>query len=151
MRLPDPIVTVLERFRPEFRRPTWGRALGLITGALLLCGRRTVSSALRAITRGEGPGWQRFHEVFAHASGSPPRLARHLFGLLISAFAPRSGLVMIIDETLERRRGRKITKRSHHGDAVASSQKMTIVATGLRWVVTDLVVPIPWARRLCRS
>lgn len=148
MRLPEPILTVLERFRPEFCRPTWGRVLGLITGTLLARGRRTVSSALRAIGRPEQPGWQRFHDIFARASWSPLRLARRLLGLLIATFAPSGGLVMIIDETLERRRGRKITKRSHHRDAVASSKKMTVVASGLRWVVTALAVPIPWAGRL---
>ncbi len=147
MRLPEPILTFLDRFRPEFRRPTWGRVLGLITGSLLARGRRTGSSALRAIGQGQQPGWQRFHDVFARASWSPLRLSRRLLGLLIAAFAPQGGLVMIIEETLERR-GRKITKRSHHRDAVASSKKMTVVASGLRWVVTALVVPIPWAGRL---
>ena len=100
MRLPKTILTVLDRFRPEFGRPTWGRVLSLITGTLLARGRRTVSSALRAIGHGEQPGWQRFHEVFARASWSPLRLARRLLGMLIAAFALRGGLVMIIDETL---------------------------------------------------
>ena len=148
MRLPKPILAVLDRFRPEFRQPTWGRVLQLISGTLLARGRRTVSSALRALGRGQRPGWQRFHDVFARSSWSPLRLARRLLGLLIAAFAPRGGLVMILDETLERRRGRKITKRSHHRDAVASSKKITVIASGLRWIVTALVVPIPWAGRL---
>lgn len=148
MRLPKPILAVLDRFRPEFRQPTWGRVLQLLTGTLLARGRRTVSSALRALGRGDQPGWQRFHDVFARASWSPLRLARRLLGMLIAAFAPRGGLVIVLDETLERRRGRKITKRSHHRDAIASSKKIAVLASGLRWVVTALVVPIPWAGRL---
>lgn len=90
MRLPKPILAVLERFRPEFSRPTWGRVLGLITGTLLARGRRTVSSALRAIGHGEQSGWQRFHDVLARASWFPLRLARRLLGLLIAAFAPEA-------------------------------------------------------------
>jgi len=148
MRLPKTILAVLDRFRPEFRSRTWTRVLGLITGTLLARGRRTVTAALRAIGRGDEPGWQRFHDVFARASWSPLRLARRRLGLLINAFTPQGGLVLAIDETLERRRGRKITKRSHHRDPIASSKKINVVATGLRWVVTALVVPIPWAGRL---
>lgn len=71
-----------------------------------------------------------------------------MLGLLITAFAPEGGLVLVIDETLERRRGRRIAKRSHHRDVVASSKRMNVVASGLRWVGTALVVPIPWAGRL---
>jgi hypothetical protein len=147
MHLPGPLLAVLEPFRPEFRRPTWTKAVSLIAGTLLARGRRTVASALRAIGRGGEPGFQRYHDVLSRAAWSPLRLARRLLGLLVAAFAPEGGLTLVIDETLERRWGRKITKRSHHRDPVASSRKMQVVAAGLRWVVTALVVQVPWTRR----
>ena len=147
MHLPGPFLSVLEPFRTEFRRPTWTRAVELIAGTILARGRRTVASALRAIGRGGEPGFQRYHDVLSRAAWSPLRLARRLLGALVAAFAPEGGLTLVIDETLERRWGPKITKRSHHRDPVASSRKMQVVATGLRWVVTALVVQVPWARR----
>lgn len=147
MRLPAPILTVLNHFRPEFSRPTWKRVPILIAGTLLARGRRTVSAALRAVGLAQQGGFQRFHDVFSRAAWSPLRLARRLLGRLVATFAPEGGLTFVIDETLERRRGPKITKRSHHRDPIASSKKMTVVASGLRWMVTALVVPIPWAGR----
>src|SRR4051794_1438499 len=147
MHLPGTFLAALEPFRPEFRRPTWTRAVDLIAGTLLARGRRTVASALRAIGRAGEPGFQRYHEVFSRAAWSPLRLARRLLRLLVAAFAPEGGLILVIDETLERRWGRRITKRSHHRDPVASSRNMQVVATGLRWVVTALVVRVPWTRR----
>jgi DDE superfamily endonuclease len=145
--LPEPILSVLDAFRPEFRRPTWPRALTLLAGTLLARGRRTVAAALRAAGHGDDPGFRRYHEVLSRAAWSPLRLARRLLGLLVAAFAPAGGLTLVVDETLERRWGRKITKRSHHRDPVASSRGQPVVASGLRWVVAAVVVAVPWARR----
>ena len=145
MHLPEPILAVLEPFRPEFSRPTWSRVLGLITGTILARGRRTVTAALRAIGLSMETGFQRFHDVFSRARWSPMRRARRLLRVLITAFMPHEGLCFVIDETLERRRGPKPTKLSHHRDPIASSKKMNVVASGLRWVITALEVPVAWS------
>ena len=48
-------------------------------------------------------------------------------------------LTFVIDETLERRWGRRINKRGHCRDPLASSRRRAVSTSGLRWVVLTLV------------
>ena len=52
-----------------------------------------------------------------------------------------------IDETLERRWGKKIRIRGHYRDPLASSKERSVSASGIRWIVLALVVTVPWAER----
>src|SRR5205823_9632216 len=65
----------------------------------------------------------------------------------IVAFAPDGPLVLGIDETLERRRGRMITAAGNYRDPVRSSHGHFVKARALRWDSLMLLVPIPWAGR----
>ena len=66
----------------------------------------------------------------------------------IAAFVPKGvGLSFAIDETLERRWGRKIRIRGHYRDPLASSKERSVSASGIRWIVLALVVTVPWAKR----
>jgi hypothetical protein len=70
-------------------------------------------------------------------------------GLLVEAFVPEgSPLVVGIDETLERRYGRKISARGVYRDPVRSTHETFVKSSGLRWVCTMLLVEIPWASRV---
>jgi hypothetical protein len=57
-------------------------------------------------------------------------------------------LVIDVDETLERRWGKKIAAKGLYRDPVRSTQERFVKASGLRWVSLMLLVPIPWARRV---
>jgi DDE superfamily endonuclease len=146
MPLPDAILAVLGQFRFAFTSKTWPKVLVLIAGTLLARGRRTVTAALRATGHGDDPKFPRYHEVLSRAAWSPLRLSRRLLALIVAAFAP-GGLTLAIDETLERRWGPMISKRSHHRDPIASSRSQLVVASGLRWIVLAAVVTGPWSDR----
>src|SRR3954451_1727660 len=146
MSLAQPLLSVLDHFRSAFTRPTWEKVLVLVTGTLLARGRRTVTAALRATGNEHDPHFSRYHAVFSRARWSALELARRLLLLLVQAFVPRGGLTLVIDETLERRRGPKITKRGYHRDPIASSKSQHVAASGLRWMVLALVVDVPWSR-----
>jgi DDE superfamily endonuclease len=146
MSLPEPILAVLDPFRTAFTRPTWAKALVLVTGTILARGRRTVAAALRATGHEHDPLFSRFHAVFNRARWSALELARRMLQLLVRAFAPEGGLTLAIDETLERRRGPKIAERGYHRDPIASSRSQHVAASGLRWMVLALVVTVPWNR-----
>jgi hypothetical protein len=71
-----------------------------------------------------------------------------LLSAAISAFVPAGvGLTFAIDETLERRWGRKIRIRGHDRDPLASSKERSVAAGGIRWIVLALVITPPWATR----
>ncbi len=61
--------------------------------------------------------------------------------------ATKCPLEIVVDETLERRWGRKIKKKGFWRGSVASSHGQNIAAMGLRWLVAALVVKLPWSSR----
>jgi hypothetical protein len=148
MSLPNPIIQVLQHFRPAFTRPTWDKALVLVIGTLLARGRRTVTAALKQMGLHDEADFTLFHQVLNRASWSCLTLSRLLLQLLVSTFVEAGGAVeIVIDETLERRWGRKIAKRGHYRDNLQSSKEQSVSTSGLRWVVMMLVVQVPWTRR----
>jgi hypothetical protein len=56
--------------------------------------------------------------------------------------------VVGIDETLERRWGKKIAAKGVYRDPVRSTHQTFLKASGLRWVCVMLLVEIPWASRI---
>jgi hypothetical protein len=139
---------VLQQFRPAFTRPTWDKALVLVVGTILARGRRTVTAALKQMGLHDEPDFTLFHQVLNRASWSCLTLSRLLLQLLVSTFVQAGGtLEIVIDETLERRWGRKISKRGHYRDNLQSSKEQSVSTSGLRWVVMMLVVQVPWTRR----
>ena len=73
--------------------------------------------------------------------------ARLLLGLLVDAFAPNGPVLLGIDDTIERRRGKRIAAKGIYRDPVRSSKDHFVKASGLRWLSLMLLVPIPWAGR----
>ena len=57
-------------------------------------------------------------------------------------------LVVGIDETLERRYGKKISARGVYRDPVRSTHETFVKSSGLRWVCVMLLVEVPWASRV---
>jgi hypothetical protein len=53
-----------------------------------------------------------------------------------------------IDETLERRYGKKISARGVYRDPVRSTHEEFVKSSALRWVCVMLLVEIPWASRV---
>ena len=55
---------------------------------------------------------------------------------------------MGVDETLERRRGKKITAKGIYRDPVRSSREHFVKTSALRWVCVVLLAEVPWASRV---
>jgi hypothetical protein len=53
-----------------------------------------------------------------------------------------------LDDTIERRRGAKITAKGIYRDPVRSSHSHFVKASGLRWLSLMLLSPIPWAKKV---
>jgi hypothetical protein len=147
--LPPTMVQVLGSFAPLFCRRVWQHAQVLLVGAILVPGKRTVASALRAMGLDQQKRFHRYHRVLSRADWSSLKVSRVLLGLLVEAFvAEGDPLVVGIDETLERRYGRKISARGVYRDPVRSTHETFVKSSGLRWVCAMLLVEIPWASRV---
>jgi hypothetical protein len=93
--------------------------------------------------------FHRYHRVLSRADWSSRKASGLMLGLLLEAFVPEgSPLVVGIDETLERRYGRKISARGVYRDPVRSTHQTFVKSSGLRWVCAMLLVEIPWASRV---
>jgi hypothetical protein len=114
-------------------------------GALLAPGKRTVTSALRAMGLAHERGFQTFHRVLNRARWSSRRAAALLLRLLVNVFVPHGPLLAGIDETLERRKGKRIAAKGIYRDAARSSKEYLTKVSALRWVSLMLLAPIPWA------
>jgi hypothetical protein len=142
------ILSLLEAFRSEFSQPTWAKVVPLVLGTILARGRRTVAAALRQAGLDHEPNLSKYHQVFNRAAWSPLRLSRRLVHLLILVFRVVGlRLTFAIDETLERRWGRRIRLRGHYRDPLASSKARSVAASGIRWIVLAPVITPPWATR----
>jgi hypothetical protein len=147
--LPTTMIRVLAPFAPLLSKRVWQNAQVLLAGAILAPGKRTVASALRAMGLDQEKCFHRYHRVLSQASWSSLKASRVLLGLLVEAFVPEGEpLVVGIDETLERRYGKKISARGVYRDPVRSTQENFVKSSGLRWVCIMLLVEIPWASRV---
>ena len=148
MSLPSPIIAVLAHFEPLFTAPTWKKVVTLLVGTMLARGRRTVTAALRQTGHQMNAHFSAFHQVLNRARWSPLEVSRKLLQVLVGTFVCAGGAVeIVIDETLERRWGRKISKRGHWRDSLLSSKERSVSTSGLRWVTMALVVSLPWTKR----
>jgi hypothetical protein len=146
--LPADLVALLAPFAPLFSRPVWRHVHVLLAGAILTPGQRTVSSALRAVGLSHLPSFQAYHRVLNRAVWSSRGASRLLLRLLLATFAPAGPLVLGIDETIERRRGKQIAAAGIYRDPVRSSHSHFVKVRGLRWICLMLLVPVPWATRV---
>jgi hypothetical protein len=147
--LPPTMVQVLASFAPLFSKRVWQHAQVLLVGAILAPGRRTVGSALRAMGLDRYERFHRYHRVLSRARWSSLEASRILLGLLLEAFVVGEGpLIVGLDETLERRYGKKISARGVYRDPVRSTHETFVKSSGLRWVCAMLLVEIPWASRV---
>jgi len=53
-----------------------------------------------------------------------------------------------VDDTIERRRGKRISAKGIYRDTVRSSKSFFVKTSGLRWLSLMLLAPVPWARRV---
>jgi len=142
------MVQVLAPFVPLFSERVWSHVRLLLAGTILAPGKRTVASALRAVGLQQERRFCRYHRVLSRAAWSSREASRELLGLLVEAFVPEGPLVVGIDETLERRRGKKISAKGIYRDPVRSSHSHFVKTSALRWVCVVLLTEVRWASRV---
>ena len=146
--LPSRFATVILHFAPLFYHRSWRHAEVLLIGAILAPGTRTVASLLRICGLMRERHFVNYHRVLNRAAWSPLLASRLLLRRLIETFAPNGPVVLGLDDTIERRRGKRIAAKGIYRDPVRSSHGHFVKASGLRWLSVMLLVPIPWAERI---
>jgi DDE superfamily endonuclease len=149
LHLPDRFAEIILSFAPSFApQRTWRHAQLLLLGALLAPGQRTVCAILRLV----GLRWERhfvsYHRVLNRAVWHSRAASRLLLARLLQTFVPSGPVLLGVDDTIERRRGKRISAKGIYRDPVRSSKSFFVKTSGLRWLSLMLLVPIAWAGRV---
>lgn len=146
--IPVPIAAILSCFSSLFSHRVWPQAQLLAVGAILCPGTRTISAILRVLGLSQTPDFGKYHRVLSRAVWSSLKVSQRLLVHLVGSFAPSGSLVMGIDDTIERRKGKRIRAKGIYRDPVRSSKSQLVKVSGLRWLSLMLLVDIPWAQNV---
>jgi hypothetical protein len=142
--LPVSWAAVLETLRPAFaRRGTFALFCVLATGMVAQTSRRSVVGMLSGARMAGTVSFHAACRFFSHAVWDVDRLGLLSAGLiadrLLEADEP---ITVVIDETLFKRWGRKVSHAfwTHDGSAQGGNK----IARGNRWAVAGIVVRLPF-------
>ncbi len=141
-------ISILALFASHFTPSVWEHVQVLVTGAILARRERTVTALLRVMGLSAESHFVNYHRVLNRAVWSSRALSQTMFQLLIQTFVPSGTVVIGGDDTIERRRGEKITAKGIYRDPVRSSHSHFVKASGLRWLTVMLLVTVPFAQRV---
>jgi len=146
--IPEIFKVLLEPFSRLFSARVWHHAQVLLVGALLSPAERTVAAAMRVMGLSQDKHFINYHRVLSRAVWSSRKASQRLLVQLIAVFATSGVIVLGLDDTIERRRGKQIAAKGIYRDPVRSSHEHFVKASGLRWLSLMLLVDIPWAGRV---
>jgi len=145
--MPTEMITLLSAFAPLMSASVWSKSQTLLIGALLCRGPRRVTSILRVLGMSDEKRFEKYPRVLNRDQCSCALGAKILLGLLIALLPTKTPILIVIDETLERRKGKKINAKGCYRDAVRSIEKTVVKCFGLKWICMALIVPLPWSKR----
>ncbi|MCX6989383.1 MAG: transposase [Chlamydiae bacterium] len=94
-----------------------------------------------------GPWHWMYHHLLNRTEWSSLQGDKILFFMLPAFISGKIPLVLLVEETLERRRGKQIKVKGYYRDAVRSSQSQVVKAMGLKWSVMALSMKLPLMSR----
>jgi hypothetical protein len=106
--MPAELAFIILAFRPLFSHRVWRCAQGLLIGAILAPGKRTVTSALRVMGLSDERHFQNYHRALNRAVWSCRHAGLILLRMLLATFVPSGPMVLGLDDTIERRRESKL-------------------------------------------
>jgi DDE superfamily endonuclease len=144
--LPGALSRVLAALRPCFTEPTFVTFCALVAGSFAQPVGRTVCGILTGA--GLARVWHhcRAHRFFSAARWCPRQVGLVLAELIVAhLLLPGAPITVVVDDTLFRRRGKKIHAVGwfHDGSATAAAK----LGHGNNWVVVAIIVTLPFVSR----
>ena len=115
------ILSAISPFSVQFSSCSWQIAQTLLLGAILTRGKITVTEILRTLGLSLNKSYSKYHRVLNRLDWSP-RTGAHILLKMFLELIENAKIVFLIDETLERRKGRRIRAKGYYRDAVRSSR-----------------------------
>lgn len=141
MELVPGFVVLLQGLSSTMTAPTFDSFVTVVAG-WVFAGRRTVTRMILAAGSAADKHYSSYHRLFSAARWSLDRAGLCAFALI----EPFLGEVVLlgIDDTLARKRGRKMFGVGMHHDPLLSSRGKAVVNWGHSWVVLGVIVELPF-------
>jgi hypothetical protein len=124
------------------RAPCFRSFLTILAG-WLFASRRTITGMLVAAGVAGKKHHAAFHRVFSAAQWSLDELGLIVFRLIVPLLG--AGTVKLtLDDTLARKRGKKVFGVGMHHDPILSTRALAVTSWGHSWVVLAVVVALPF-------
>ncbi|MBV8611476.1 MAG: transposase [Singulisphaera sp.] len=120
----------------------------MAVGALLATGDHTVCAVLRVLGLSQERHFTNSHRVLNRDAWSCLAAGQVLLGLIVAVIPRDLPIVLAADDTIERRKGRRIRAKGCYRDPVRSSRKHVVKGFGLKRVALMVLVPVPWSQRV---
>src|SRR5260370_5649047 len=144
--VPASLTTLLAGVAPLFTAPSFRTFCGLACGFLAQTGKGTVGGMLAGAGLARVWPHDRAHRFFSRARWDPGQLGLAVAQLVVALLVPAGEPVVVaIDDTLFRRRGKKVWAASWFHDGSAPGPAKT--GYGNNWVVAAVVVRLPMVNR----
>jgi len=127
-----------------FSRPGFAVFSTLMAGWVLAPGRRTVTAMIAVADPAATRAHDAYHRFLRDGAWAMGALWRVLAVHAIARFAPTGVVPLDCDDTLFHKTGRRVEGAGVFRDAVRSSGRRVVYATGLNLVVVTLRVVPPW-------
>src|SRR5580700_5209277 len=144
--VPASLMTLLAVFSPLFTAPSFRTFTMLACGFLGQTGKRTVCGMLTGAGLSRIWPHDRAHSFFSRARWDPDDLGLAAARLVVTLLVPAGQPVTVaIDDTLFRRRGKKVWAAAWFHDGSAAGPAKT--GYGNNWVIAAVVVMLPMISR----
>jgi hypothetical protein len=144
--VPASLATLLAVFSPLFTVPSFRTFCGMACGFLAQPGRRTVCGMLTGAGLSRAWPHDRAHRFFSRARWDPDELGLAAARLVVRLLVPPGAPVDVaVDDTLFKRRGKKVWAASWFHDGSAQGPAKT--GYGNNWVVLGIVVRLRFMSR----
>ena len=135
---------LLEQARPLLGAPSFLLFTDLLTGWVCVPGRRTITAMIAVAD----PAGRRAHDAYHRFSRDGPWKMSGLWKVLaihvVARHAPTGVIELLCDDTLFHKSGRKVNGAGVFRDAVRSTTRRVVYATGLNLVVVTIRISPPW-------
>lgn len=148
--LPTSLADLLSVFAPCFTAPTFRTFTALTAGFLAQQGPGTVTGMLVGARLAGVWHHTKAHRFFSAARWSVDQVGLALLEVIVRLLVPPDAPILLaVDDSLFKRRGRKIFGAAWHHDAAAPGRNR--VAWGNSWVVVGVLVRLPFVphRMVC--
>ena len=145
MNLTSTMDASIQQFASCFTKPTFQTFRVIVAGWLLGCGRRTVT---RVLLMGGGLKIKTFscyHRFFSQARWTIDSMG-HVIVAMVLKFIPKDApIVAAVDDTLNRKTGKRIWAAGMHHDPILSTGKRCVFSFGHNWVVLSIQLRFAFA------